>query len=213
MKEKNNKERKRRKNLKKNKGGNFWNLKKRWANEKKTPSSRLGLVYVKWFKFIPKQSKQFHLQLVHSWVLVYSSPPYPPNPNPKKVDNIKGEIIYMSTPRPTAQSIKSSLFFYRFWHLFIYLFIYVSEFFNFHLFYLCRNFNNYYKIKFWNIQLLGLNFRPINSLNLKNVTVETHLDLDCPTNTRESYLLFFYTHYLLKFSQLKNRLPKLRFEI
>jgi hypothetical protein len=166
MKEKNNKERKRRKNLKKNKGGNFWNLKKRWANEKKTPSSRLGLVYVKWFKFIPKQSKQFHLQLVHSWVLVYSSPPYPPNPNPKKVDNIKWEIIYMSPPTPTAQSIKSSLFFFLLVSAYIKKHIF-SWIFQFLFIYLCWNFNNHYKFKFWNIQSLGLNFRPIKSLNLR----------------------------------------------
>ncbi len=66
------------------------------------------------------------------------------------------------------------------------------------------------KLKFEVFWLLGLNSR-LPFLEVKTVTVQT--DLDRLKKATKSCLLILYKYYLLKISELKNQLLKLRFEI
>jgi hypothetical protein len=84
----------------------FWNLRERWASEKKRkPTLMFGLVQVKWFGFISKQPNQLHPQLVHWWCWVTAAW----NWSPKTVSCPRTIHPLLSAHSSLRQHIRDSL--------------------------------------------------------------------------------------------------------
>ncbi len=75
-------------------------------------------------------------------------------------------------------------------------------------FYLCWNFNNYYKIKIWSTSIIGFKLQMYRLLEVKDGSVYTQLD--CITKTTKSFFIILYKYYLTKNSKLKKPTAKIK---